>query len=190
MWVYCPALHLPEWMEMTEQVDWRVKQLSQVACFVEDLRCWGAWHLRLKGKDIIPSTACKREVWKEEALDDLSSKSERGPLSIRRTLQMLQRWHWGHFWVVGWSVYGLFWLCRYHLNLNWTAEWSSLTRRVRHQIPWALWRPCALAPWWCTCTLSTPSRCPCSGNLQACTKTTANLTLMLTMMRVREMMLV
>ena len=127
-------------ISLTFKIHWRVKQPSKLACFVNDLRCWGAWDTScvLKGKDIIPSTACKREVWKEEALDDLSWKSERGPSSIRRTLQLLQRWHWGHFWEMGWSVYGLFWLRRYHLNLNWTAEWSSLTRRARRQIPWAL----------------------------------------------------
>ena len=32
----------PEWRETTEQTDWRAKQPSQVACFSEDLKCWGA----------------------------------------------------------------------------------------------------------------------------------------------------
>ena len=37
------ALDMPEWSEMTEQIDWREKQPSRVACFSEDLECWEAW---------------------------------------------------------------------------------------------------------------------------------------------------
>ena len=36
------ALDMPEWRETTEQIDWRAKQPSQVACFSEDLKCWWA----------------------------------------------------------------------------------------------------------------------------------------------------
>ena len=28
---------------MTEQIHWRAKEASQVACFSEDLKWWGAW---------------------------------------------------------------------------------------------------------------------------------------------------
>ena len=34
---------------------------------------------RIKVKDITPSMAWRREEWKEEALDDIPSKDERGP---------------------------------------------------------------------------------------------------------------
>ena len=54
---------------------------------------------------------------KEEALDDLPWKEDRGPSSIRRTLEPFQRRHWGNFWETGWSAYGLFRLHRYHLEL-------------------------------------------------------------------------
>ena len=39
---WCTALDMLVWMEITEQKDWQVKQSSQVACFSEDLKCWGA----------------------------------------------------------------------------------------------------------------------------------------------------
>ena len=51
----CIALDMPEWREMTEQIDWRAKQPSHVACVVEDLKYWGAWDTTCghKDKDII-----------------------------------------------------------------------------------------------------------------------------------------
>ena len=83
----CTALDMPEWRETTEQTDWR-KQPLQVACFSEDLKCWEAWDTTCghKAKDFTPSIAWRRDAWKEEAPDDLLSKDERGPSSIRRTL--------------------------------------------------------------------------------------------------------
>ena len=47
----------------TEQIDWQAKQPSQMACFLEALKCW-AWSstCRYKAKDITPSTAWRREV--------------------------------------------------------------------------------------------------------------------------------
>ena len=63
---------------------------------------------------------CRREVLKEEALDDLQWKDARGQLSIRQTLEPFQRQCWGNFWEMGWSTYGLFWAHRHHLELNWT----------------------------------------------------------------------
>ena len=35
----CTALDMPEWREMTEQVDRWAKQPSQVTYFLEDLKC-------------------------------------------------------------------------------------------------------------------------------------------------------
>ena len=100
------------------------EQLSQVAFFSEDLKCWGAWDTTCgyKTKDITPSIACRRDAWKEEALYDILWKDERGPSSIKRTLELLQRRHWGNFWETGWSAYGLFWAHRYHLELNWNEH--------------------------------------------------------------------
>ena len=118
----CTAQDMPEWREMTEQTDWRAKQPPQVACFLEDLKCWGAWDTTCvyKAKDIKPSIAWRRKAWKEEALDDLPLKCERGPWSVRRTVEPLQRRHWGNLWETGWSAYRLFRAHRYHLELNWT----------------------------------------------------------------------
>ena len=38
-----------------------------------------------EAKDITPSIAWRREAWKEEALDDLPSKDERGPSLLKQT---------------------------------------------------------------------------------------------------------
>ena len=46
----CTALDMPEWREMTEQIDCRAKQPSHVACVSEDLKCWGAWDTTLRAK--------------------------------------------------------------------------------------------------------------------------------------------
>ena len=40
----------------------------------------------------------RREVLKEEAPDDIPWKDEKGPSSIRRTLEPFQRQRWGNFW--------------------------------------------------------------------------------------------
>ena len=87
---------MPEWREMTEQIDWRAKQLSQVAGFSEDLKCWGAWNTTSghNAKDITRSITWRREAWKEEALGDLPWKDERGPSSLRWTLELFQRQRW------------------------------------------------------------------------------------------------
>ena len=93
-----PVLDMPEWREMTEQTDWRVKQPSQVACVSEDLKCWGAWDTTCwhKAKDITPSITWRREAWKEEVLGDLPWKDESGSSSIRWTLELFQRQRWGN----------------------------------------------------------------------------------------------
>ena len=79
------------------------EQLSQVAFFSEDLKCWGAWDTTCgyKTKDITPSIAWRREALKEEVLDDLPWKDERGPSSIKRTLEPFHRQNWGNFWKTG-----------------------------------------------------------------------------------------
>ena len=117
------ALDMPEWREMGEQIDWRAKQPSQVACFSENMKCWEAWDTtcRNKAKDITPLITWRRAVWKEEVLDDLPWKDERGPSSTRRILELFQRQRWGNFWETKRSTYGLFQAHKYHLELNWTA---------------------------------------------------------------------
>ena len=94
-------------------------------------KCWGARDTICghKAKDITPSIAWRGEAWREEALDDLPWKDERGPSSIRQTLELFQRQRWGNFWETGWSAYGLFRAYVYHLELNlnepnWTRETS------------------------------------------------------------------
>ena len=106
----CTALDMLEWRETTEQIDWRAKEPSQVACFSEDLKCWKAWDTTCgnKAKDITPLIAWRREALKEEAIDNLPWKDERGPSSIRWTLEGFQRPRWGNLWETGWSAYGLF----------------------------------------------------------------------------------
>ena len=104
------------------------KQPSQEACFSEDLKCWEAWDTTCghRAKDITSSIAWRREVWKEEARDDLRWQDERGPASVRRTLELFQRQRWGNFRETGWSAYGLFRAHRYHLELNWTElNWTD-----------------------------------------------------------------
>ena len=77
------------------------QQPAQVASFSEDLS-EVLRNLRHTcghtAKDSTPSIARRREAWKEEALDDLPWKDERGPSSIRRTLEPFQGRRWGNFW--------------------------------------------------------------------------------------------
>ena len=82
-------LDIPEWSEMTEQIEWRVKQPSQLASVSQDLKCWGAWDSTCchKAKDITPSIAWRSEAWEMEALDDLPSKDDSGPSSVGWTLE-------------------------------------------------------------------------------------------------------
>ena len=98
------------------------------------LKNWGAWDTTCghKAKDITPMIAWRREVWKEEALDDLPWKDERGPSSSRRTLEPFQRQSWGNFWETGWSAYGLFRAHRYHPDLNWSLQTGMFARFQAH----------------------------------------------------------
>ena len=126
----CTALDMPAWRETTEQME-------QVACFSEDLKCWEAWDTTCghRAEDITPLITWRREACKEEALDDLPWKDERGTSTIRRTLEPFQRLRWENFWEMGWSAYGLFRAHRYHLELNW--NWTKLNedkRRKPHNV--------------------------------------------------------
>ena len=136
----CTALDMLGWREMTEQIDWQEKQPSQVACVSEDLKCWAAWGH--KAKNITPSVAWRREVWTEEAVDDLPWKDERRPPSTRQTLELFQRQHPGNLWEMGWSAYMGF---SKHIEtvLNWTEPnkaLSSMTAKNTHQQHVLVWK--------------------------------------------------
>ena len=113
------------------------------------MKCWEAWDTTCghKVKDITPLITWRREALEEEAFqwflwltmalsrpfkEDslyLPWKDERGPSSIRRTLELFQRQRWGNFWETGWSASGLFRAHRNHVELNWT-EPNSQTQRL------------------------------------------------------------
>ena len=46
----CTAMDMSEWKDMTKQIDWWAKQLSQVVCISGDLKCWKAWNTTCKRK--------------------------------------------------------------------------------------------------------------------------------------------
>ena len=104
----------------------RVSQSTEVDCILEDLKCWGAWDTTCgrKAKEIKPSTAWRVEAWKEEALNNLPWKNEKGPLSIRPTLELFQRQCRGNFWKIGLNFPGIFpstWI-QSSTKLNWTER--------------------------------------------------------------------
>ena len=98
-----------------------------VACFLKDLKCWEAWDTTCgqKAKDITPSMAWRREALKEEVLDDLPWKGERGPSSIRWTFEPFQRQRWENDWETGGAH--MTFSERINTILNWT-ELNQLTK--------------------------------------------------------------
>ena len=126
----CPALDMPEWKEVTKQTYWQAKQPSQLAWVSKDLKCWGAWN--------IPSITWRREVWKEEAFDDLLERIWKGHH------QLDQHWTVSKATLGKLLRDGLIWARRRH---SWTElnqrNWSGTTVAYRI-ILWAhpLIRPC------------------------------------------------
>ena len=112
------------------------KEPSQVACFSEDLKCWEAWDNYLwaqsQGHITPASIAWRREAWKEEALDDLPWKDERGPSSVRRTLEPFQTQRWGNFRETGWERIIMGFSERTDTILKWT-EVHAQTRPSRRE---------------------------------------------------------
>ena len=121
----------PKWM--TEQIDWRAKQPSQVACFSEDLKRWGASDTTCghKAKNSIPSVA-----WRERGVERGSARRssfkgrERAIVSqtyiatvSKATLGTILR---------RWSAYGLFRAHTYYLELKWIElNWPKrISRRT------------------------------------------------------------
>ena len=106
----CTALDMPEWREMSsgnDQLDWRAKRPSQVACVSEDLKCWGAWDptCTKSQRRITPSIAWRREAWKEEVLDDLPWKDERARAIVSQTnIGTVSKATLGNFWETVWST--------------------------------------------------------------------------------------
>ena len=120
-----------------------------VDCFSEDLKRWEAWDTipaevlrnlrhscRHKAKDITLLIAWRREAWKEEALDNLPWKDERGPSAIKQTLEQFQRQHQENLWETHWNAHGLFWAHRYYLELNW---WRN-SERYGGAVPETTWK--------------------------------------------------
>ena len=86
------VLDMLESKEMTEQTDWQAKKPSQVACVSEGMKWWSVEELETltyghKTNNTTPLIAWRTEALKEKALDDLPWKDEKGPLSIRPTLE-------------------------------------------------------------------------------------------------------
>ena len=67
---------------MTEQIHWLAEQPSQVGLLLGRSEV-----LRSSKHYITLSVTWRSEAWKEEALDDLRQKYEKGPSSVRRTLK-------------------------------------------------------------------------------------------------------
>ena len=92
LWVVCPG-------HAGVKANDRADRLAGKATFTNGLLLGRseAWDTTCGHKvtDIAPSIAWKREAWKEEALDDLPWKDERGPSSMRRTWEPFQRQRWG-----------------------------------------------------------------------------------------------
>ena len=84
--------------------------------------------------------AWRRDTLKEQALYNLPWKDTRGPSPVRRTQEPFQRQQCGNFWETGWSTYGLFWVHRYHLELNWTELLSCCfsSHICLMESPWSL----------------------------------------------------
>lgn len=83
------VLHISEPRKVTKQRVWRATQPLQVVRVLEDLKRLRAWDItcRFRAKDTTPSASCRSKVSKEEALDDPPWKDEKGPLSVRPTLE-------------------------------------------------------------------------------------------------------
>ena len=91
LWVYCSG-HTR--VKGNDQADGLAGEATFiVVCVSELLKCWGASDTSCgyKARDITLSIAWRGEVLKEKALDDVRSKDERRPSSVRQTLELFQR---------------------------------------------------------------------------------------------------
>ena len=105
----CTALDMPKWKEMTLQIVQWVKQPSQVDCLLEDEKYRGAWDTTCRhiAKDITPSIAWRREVCKEEVLDNLPWRMSKGCCQSDKHCNCFKG-NVGETSETGWSTHGLF----------------------------------------------------------------------------------
>ena len=127
---------MPRWRDMTEQIDWRAKHLLQVACFSEDLKCWGAW-----------DTTCGRKAKDIDRLQEGGverGSTRRSSLNVRERAIVSQTnigtVSKATFWETGWSAYGLFRAHMYHFERKGTG-WELLSLRNIN----TTWRGVAIA---------------------------------------------
>lgn len=123
----------PYWFALCQwksKKGWLVTDLIFLPHMFMTLTCWGAWDTicRHNAKNITPLFAWRMEAWEEEALDDLPWKDEKGPLSIRRTLELSQWQRWGNFERRGGAHMGF--SQRIVTILNWTELWRCRTNTV------------------------------------------------------------
>ena len=116
--------------------------LTIVAClwqlWVASQKIWSVEEFETLPAGTKPRTPHHRtlggEAWKEEVIDNLPWKDERGPSSVRRTMEPFQRRHWGNFWETGGGAYMGF-SERIDTILNWTLSVSlSISVRARARV--------------------------------------------------------
>ena len=114
LWVYCPG-HVG--VKGNDQADrlWFVSE-----------KIWSVEKLETVPAGTKPRTSRYQTPGGERHWDNLPGQDETGPLSIRCTLELFQRWCWQNFWGMGWSANGLFWAHRYH--------WTKLNCRTWYLI--------------------------------------------------------
>ena len=93
LWVYCPGHARVKGNDQADRL--AGKQPSQVACFFEDLKCWGAWdtacrHKAQQGHMIVShrqSPGLRRKSQNAEVLNNLPWNVEKGRPSVRPMLE-------------------------------------------------------------------------------------------------------
>ena len=118
----CTVPGMLETRHMTEQLNCHSGRQSNHHKWLLSQKTWSVEELwdttfRCKAKDI-PSNIRRRAAQKEEVLD-LLWKNEKGS-SVRPALELFQRWWWGSFREIRWSVYMGFLEC---VDTVWICSW-------------------------------------------------------------------
>ena len=114
LWVHCPG-------HTGVKGNDRADKLATIATLTSGLILGRSGKLRSLSHHLrAQSIAWSREAWKEKVLYRILWNDERGPSSVRRTLEPFQRKLEKRIWEMGWSAYGVFRAHRYHLQLIWT----------------------------------------------------------------------
>ena len=95
LWVYCPGHAVVKGNDKADIVVGKATLTSGLLLRKSQVLRSLKHYLQAQSQDITPSITCRREVWKEKALDDLPWMDERGPSSIRWTLEPFQRQSFG-----------------------------------------------------------------------------------------------